>query len=125
MQEIFFFKKKKYKIKNIFPNKNFKKNFSISNIRPLHLAGKSDLTFFDSIKYRFLAEKTKAEACITTKKLERFLPIQVEKILVENVLIELQNIKKIYPFADIDYPDYSLKNLIKKNSNLLNLEIMF
>ena len=115
MQEIFFFKKKKYKIKNIFPNKNLKKNFSISNIRPLHLAGKSDLTFFDSIKYRFLAEKTKAEACITTKKLERFLPIQVEKILVENVLIELtKTLKKIYPFADIDYPDYSLKKPNKK-----------
>ena len=34
---------------------------------------------------------------------------------MENVLIELtKTLKKIYPFADIDYPDYSLKKPNKK-----------
>ena len=34
-------------------------------------------------------------------------------------------IKLIYPSADIDYPDLSLKISKKKNLNLLNLVIMF
>ena len=110
MQEVFFFQKKKIKIKTIFSSHMLKKNFTVENIRPLHLAGKKDLTFFDSIKYQKSAESTNAGACITTKKLENFLPKNVEKILVKNVMFELTNtLKKIYTHADIDYPDYSLK----------------
>ena len=38
-----------------------------------------------------------------------------EVIIVKNVLLELAlAIKKIYPFADIDYPDLSLKKPGKK-----------
>ena len=109
MQSIFFFKKNKIQIKKIF--KNLKKNFIINSVKSLDKAKKNDLTFFDSIKYKTLATKTKASACITTEKLKNFLPKNVEIILVKNVLFELAKIlNKIYPNADIDYPDLSLKN---------------
>ena len=68
------------------------------------------MTFFDSIKYKENAAETKASACLTTSKLSKFLPNKVYKIIVNNVLYELANVlKKIYPLADIDYPDSTLK----------------
>ena len=69
---------------------------------------------------------TKAKFCVTTINLEKFLPKNTEKILVKNVLLELSNIlKKIYPTADIDYPDFTLSSKKAINISLLNLEIMF
>ena len=70
----FFFKKKTLKIKDLFKNIRSQNNFIINNIAPLNRAVKNDLTFFDTIKYKSLAINTKASACITTKKLEKFLP---------------------------------------------------
>lgn len=109
MKIINFFENKPVKINKLFQNKTFKNNILIKNIKSLNNAKKNDLTFFDSIKYKSIASKTKASFCITTKKLELFLPHKTEKIIVQNVLYELASIlKKIYPFADIDYPDLSL-----------------
>ena len=111
MKKIEFFKKKSVSIDKLFPKKKFKKNFKLSGIKPLDKAGRFDLTFFDSQKYKDLAYKTKSSICITTKKLENFLPSTTEKIIVPNVLYELaQILKTIYPDADIDYPDLSLKS---------------
>ena len=46
------------------------------------------------------------------KKLENFLPKNLNKIVVKNVLFELARITKlIYPLSDIDYPDLSLKKI--------------
>ena len=110
MSSNFFFKKKKLKIKEVFPNIALEKNFLINDIKPLQQAKKNDLSFFDSIKYKNDASKTQAGACITTKKLEFLLPKNTIKILVDNVLFELANtLKKIYPSADIDNPDFSVK----------------
>ena len=110
MSSNFFFQKKNIKISKAFIHINFKKDFLIKDVRPLQLAKESDLTFFDSIKYKNDAMKTKAGACITTNKLSNFLPKNVEKIVVKNVLFELAKILKIiFPLADIDYPDMSLK----------------
>jgi len=109
----FFLKKEQY-ILDLFPDRAFKKNVKLSNIKPLSEAGKNDLTFYDSKKYRSLAKKTKAIYCLTTKSLADDLPKVTEKIIVKNVLIELAKIsKKMYPFSDIDYPDFSLKSPIK------------
>lgn len=111
----FFFKKKNLKLNKIFPKINKKTNFLIRDIKPLHLAQKNEITFFDSIKYKSQATTTKAGACITTKKLSEHLPKKIEKVIVENVLFELAILlKKIYPKSDIDYPDFSLK---KPNKN--------
>jgi len=110
MNSNIFFKKKNINIKKIYSNISFKKNFIINDIKPLEKAKKKDISFFDSIKYKNAAIKTKAGACITTKALEKFLPKTIQKIIVKNVLFELaQTLKKIYPYADIDYPDLSLK----------------
>ena len=110
----FFFKKNRIKLNEIYPSIK-KKNFFIDDIKPLHLAGNKDLTFLDSIKYKSKGKSTKANICITTKKLEKFLPSKTEKIIVKNVLFELALIlKKIYPFADVDYPDLTLKKAQNK-----------
>ena len=115
MNSNFFFKKKNYKLHEILSKDKIKKNFIINDVKPLHVAQKNDLSFFDSIKYKDEASKTKAGACITTSKLERFLPVNIQRILVKNVLFDLAKIlKKIYTSADIDYPDFSL-NKPKKN----------
>jgi len=116
MNSNIFFSKKKYKFRKLFPNLKISKDFFVNDVKPLHLAQKNDISFFDSTKYKSEALKTKASFCITTKKLEKFLPKLVQKIVVENVLFELANtLKQIYPFADIDYPDLSLKLSSKTN----------
>ena len=110
-----FFKKKNIKISKIFPNHNFKNDFKVNSVKPLVHAQKNDITFFDSIKYKKFALKTNAGACITTHSLEKFLPSKIQKIIVKNVLVELANVlKKIYPTADIDYPDLDLRKADKK-----------
>ena len=105
----FFFKKKKsISIKEIFPK--IKSHIKINNITTLEKSKKLDLTFLESSKYKLFAKNTKASFCITTEKLKNFLPNSTQKIIVKNVLFELANIlKKLYPLADIDYPDLSLK----------------
>ncbi len=111
MRTVFFFKKKKpLYINNFFPNFDIKKKVKFNQIKTLNKSNKQDLTFFDSIKYKEQAINTKASFCITTQKLEKFLPKETKKIIVKNVLFELAKVlKKIYPDADTDYPDFSLK----------------
>ena len=116
MSSSFFFKKNNVKLNKIFPSLLVKEKFKFGSIKPLISAKENDITFFDSIKYKDLASKTKSFACITTKNLEKFLPKNTQKIIVKNVLLELANsLKKIYPFADVDYPDLSIKKPISKN----------
>ena len=112
---IFFNRKKKIKLHNFFPNLDPKKNLEIKNIKTLKSSSKNDLTFFDSIKYRQYAMKTKASYCLTTEKLKKFLPKNIKVIVVKNVLFEIAKIlKAVYPLADIDIPDLSVKVANKK-----------
>ena len=114
MLSIVFFKKKSSFINTLFSDLKSRKNVKIKDVKTLKNSKKFDLTFFDSIKYKSHASTTKASYCITTKKLEKFLPKTVERIIVKNVLFELAKVlKKIYPDADIDYPDLSLKSPTK------------
>ena len=107
-----FFLKKEFYISELFPSKNFKKNIKINGVKPLNKAKKNDVSFFDSTKYKKLAKNTNALFCITTKNLINELPKETEKIIVNNVLVELARITKlIYPKSDIDYPDISFKNI--------------
>ena len=102
-------------ISKLFPNNLLKKDFRIKNIKTLDKASSGDLSFFDSINYKDDAKKTKALFCITTVKLETYLPEKCEKIIVKNVLYELAKVtSKFYPKANIDYPDLSLKKPEKK-----------
>ena len=110
MESNIFFEKKKIKLGQLFSKIKLKENFFIKDVKPLHIAQKNDITFFDSQKYKDIAYKTKASACITSNNLEKYLPKNIEIIIVKNVLYELARITKmIYPFADIDYPDLTLK----------------
>tara|TARA_B100000963_G_scaffold340935_1_gene340134 strand:+ start:7357 stop:8325 length:969 start_codon:yes stop_codon:yes gene_type:complete len=110
-----FFKKRIFKLKELFPKIKFKIDKSFEEIKPLQKASHKDLTFFDSLKYKDEANKTKALYCITTQALEKFLPEKTEKIIVKNVLFELAKLlKKIYPDADIDYPDLTVRPPNKK-----------
>ena len=118
MEKNIFFFKKNIKINQLFPNQKFKNNFTIKDVKILNEASKNHLTFFDTLKYKEMAFKTKASACITNKKLEKYLPKNIDKIIVNNVLFELaRSLKIIYPYSDIDYIDKSLgkpkKNLYK------------
>ena len=80
----------------------------------MHNAKKNDLSFFDSIKYKTEAENTKAGTCITLDQYSKFLPKNTQKIIVKNVLLELAKVlKKLYPTAADDYPDYSSKKPTK------------
>jgi len=63
-----FFKKKKLNIKTVFKKHVFNKNFIINDVKPLHSANKNDLTFFDSIKYKSIAIKTKAGSAMKNIK---------------------------------------------------------
>ena len=86
MRTVIFFKKKKpIYINNFFPNFDTKK-VEFKQIKTLNKSNKLDLTFFDSIKYKEQAQNTKARYCITTQKLEKFLPNGTKKIIVKNVL---------------------------------------
>ena len=106
---VFFKKEKSIPINKLFPK--VKSNIKINDVATLSKSKKFDLTFFDSIKYKSFAINTKASFCITTEKLEKFLPINTQKIVVKKVLFELAKVLKIfYPSADIDYPDTSLKS---------------
>ena len=116
MKKNIFFEKKNINISQLFPKNKFKKDFKVGNIRPLHLAKKNDVTFFDSIKYRDFAAKTEASVCITNSKIEKFLTKSTQRVIVDNILFELARvIKKIYPKSDLDLNDKSLKSPIKKS----------
>ena len=115
MNSINFFEKKSLRASKLFPQVIFKKDNTIKNVKTLNIAEKNDLTFFESIKYKDLAKKTKSNYCLTNKNLAKFLPPHTEKIIVKNVLYELAKIlNKIYLKADLDYPDTTLKNPKKK-----------
>ena len=55
-----------YLLKDIENNENFKKD-KIYNVADLVHATKKDLTFFHSKNYEYLASKTKASYCVTTR----------------------------------------------------------
>ncbi len=96
-------------LKELFDNKDLKKNSKIKDVKTLNKANKNHITFFESINYKDFAINTKAGFCITTSKLKALLPKTCEAIIVKHVLFELAKVtKKFYPFADIDYPDKTL-----------------
>ena len=108
-KNIFFESKGPFKLNILFPKISTSK-IKIKDIKTLDKAENEDLTFFDSLNYKKLAEKTKASCCITKESLKKYLPHTCEAIIVKSVLFELARITlKFYPLADLDYPDKSIK----------------
>jgi UDP-3-O-[3-hydroxymyristoyl] glucosamine N-acyltransferase len=115
-ENIFFKNEGPYFLADLFENLRANKDTKIFDVKSLKNASNNDLSFYDSIKYNQFAQNTKAKFCLTTKKLKNHLPKQCTPIIVQNVLFELRNvIKKFYPFADIDFPDSSLKPAKEKD----------
>jgi UDP-3-O-[3-hydroxymyristoyl] glucosamine N-acyltransferase len=122
MSKTLFFKNKgPFKLHKIFPKIKVAKDVSINNIKNIFEATNQDITFLDSRNYLEISKKTKAKACITTKKLAQYLPDQCILILTDKVLFEVAKVAKLfYPEADIDYLDKTLKKPINKNYPSVN-----
>ena len=107
-KNMFFKSKGPFKLNILFPKQS--NSGVIQDIKTLDKAEKSDLTFFDSLLYKDLAIKTKAGSCITKENLKKYLPKSCYPVCVKSVLFELAKVtSKFYPYADIDYPDITLK----------------
>ncbi len=111
----FFEKKGPFPLEKIIQTIGYKgnysnyKNFEIHSLESLDNAGKNDITFLHSSKYKNSSLKTKAAACITSPNLSKFLPDNCIKLDVKNVLFAVtQTSKMFFPKADIDFPDQNL-----------------
>ena len=92
-KNVFFENKGPFKLNNLFPKHSISK-IKIKDVKTLDKAEKFDLTFFDSLNYKDLAEKTKASCCITKENLKKYLPKTCETINVKSVLFELAKISR-------------------------------
>jgi len=109
LENNFFERKGPFALKELFGSKIKEKNIKFIDVKTLNHAKKFDITFLDSVNYKYFASTTKAGCCITTEKLKEYLPKTCVPIIVKHVLFELAKItKKFYPYADIDYPDKTL-----------------
>jgi UDP-3-O-[3-hydroxymyristoyl] glucosamine N-acyltransferase len=99
------------KILNLNINQEYS-NKEINDIKDLFTANKNDISFFHSIKYKNLANNTKASFCLTTNSLQAELPDNCIPILVDNVLFSTSQITaKFYPSSINDDFDDSVKNI--------------
>jgi UDP-3-O-[3-hydroxymyristoyl] glucosamine N-acyltransferase len=110
---------------------NFNINYSLNNspknekliedIRNLDDATSTDITFFHSIKYKDLAQKTKAIACITKKEFLKFLPNDCIKITSDNILLQVALVTaKFYPDSIIDNNNTDLESIDNKFKNIIS-----
>ncbi len=108
-------------LSNIINNDDIKK-FKVTDIKNLATATDSEITFFHSKKYEFFASKTKALFCVTTSNLSKILPNNCNVIIVDNVLLSVAMITKIfYPNSVTDDFDSNVKE-IKKTSYKNNVK---
>ena len=106
----------KYSLNDTLKNENL-----INDIKNLNDATSADITFFHSIKYKDLAQKTKAIACITKKELLHFLPKDCIKIISDNVLFQTALITaKFYPDSIVDDNNLDLETIDNKFKNIIS-----
>ena len=90
------------------------KNNKVFDICDLSNATAKDITFFNNKKYEVLASKTKALYCIVTNNLLHQLPKTCKPIIVDNVLVTVSKIAKVfYPESINDNYDDSVQNISK------------
>tara|TARA_B100000787_G_scaffold109045_1_gene81113 strand:+ start:725 stop:1714 length:990 start_codon:yes stop_codon:yes gene_type:complete len=108
---------------NYLPQFNdlIKNNNLIYDVKNLNEATSNDITFFNSIKYKDLAIKTNAYACITKSEFFNFLPDACIKISTDNVLLLTAMITaKFYPESINDNNNYDLSNINEKFKDVLS-----
>ena len=130
----FFKNKGPITLKDIYLECNLRNSSKVSkikifDIKNLDESTSNDITFFNSIKYKEQANKTKASYCITNNKLVKYLPSSCKSIVVENVLLSLAKVTKLfYPYSDVDNFQVDLKklnkSLIKKNKLTIGKNIL-
>ena len=98
-----------------------KNNQLLYDIKNLNDATPKDITFFHSIKYKDLAIKTNAYACITKTDFFHLLPDSCIKISCDNVLLLTAIItSKFYPDSIIDDNIYDLSNISETFKNIIS-----
>ena len=103
-------------LKEISNDENF-----IDDIKNLNEATSKDITFFHSVKYKNLATKTDAYACITKSDFLHLLPERCIKIPCDNVLLLTAMITaKFYPDSINDDNNHILHNISEKFSNIIS-----
>ncbi len=105
------------------------KNIKVEDVKNLNLSSNKDISFFHSVKYKDQAKLTKAKFCITTNNLYKFLPNSCKPILVDNVLLFLSKVTKLfYPTSTTDNFKLNLKKIkktyIKKNNLLIGDNVL-
>ena len=117
----FFEQKGPFFLSELFNDVNLDQKQKINDIKSLEDSKISDLTFLESSNYIKAAKLTKSSYCITNEKLSVYLPKTCKPIIVKNVLFELcKVVKKFYPDADLDRPDFSLSS--PKKTKYLNVK---
>ena len=93
----------------------------IYDIKNLNEATTEDITFFHSNKYKDLASKTQAYACITKNEFFDYLPKDCVKISCDNVLLLTSVITaKFYPDSITDDNNYDLFNISEKFKDIVS-----
>ena len=114
-KNIFFKSKGPFKLNKLFPNTSNTK-ILIKDVKTLDQANQFDLTFFDSLDYKKVAENTRAAACITKESLTHFLPKKCQKIIVKSVLYELAKVVQNFIHLRISiFQMIRLKNQVNQN----------
>ena len=119
----FFKNKGPFRIDEILSQINIKKNLinfelKIFDIKDLINATNKDITFFHSKKYESVASVTKASYCITTNQLSSFLPRNCQAIEVDNVLLTIARVTRMfYPDSITDDFDSHVLNIKKTSFN--------
>jgi len=128
----FFKNKGPFKLPNLIYNKktglnpengfgSLPEDVLISDIKNLNDATKSDITFFHSVKYKELAQSTKAFACITKESLVQYLPTKCRKLCVDNVLLlTAQVTEQFYPDSITDDNNYELKPIHENFKDIIS-----
>ena len=129
MSNFFFENRGPFSISDLL-NNNFDVKFSlndtsdsehlIKDVKNLNDANSDDITFFHSIKYKDLAQNTKAVACITKKEFLHLLPKKCIKISSNNVLFLTALVTaKFYPQSIVDDNNLNLESIDNKFKNVI------
>ena len=96
-------------------------NELIYDVKNLNDASSNDITFFHSIKYKNLAIKTNAYACITKKEFFDYLPDACLKITSDNIFLLTALITaKFYPDSINDDNNHVLFNINEKFQDIVS-----
>jgi UDP-3-O-[3-hydroxymyristoyl] glucosamine N-acyltransferase len=96
----------------------------VFDVKSLDQCTNKDISFFNSIKYKEQASYTKAKICITTDKLKQYLPDLCRTIIVNNVLLNVAKVTKLfYPTSVTDNFSDSLKFLSNSSIKKMKLKV--